>query len=398
MSARPTNGGVAPVRDPSRPPLRIAMIGQKGMPATYGGIERHVEEIAARLVERGHEVTVYSRLYYSKQRGSYHGIRLRRLPSINTKHLDTATHTALATFDALLRPYDIVHFHALGPSIFSGIPRLRGMKSVVTVHGLDWERQKWGPAAAWLLKQCEYPAIHFPTSTIVVSRTLSQYFDQKFGLIPEVIPNGTSAPIERAPNKIRRFGLASDGSRYVLFVGRLVPEKGCHFLLDAFTQIQDRFPDVKLVMAGGSSFSDGYVAELKKYESDRILFLDYVYGDVLEELWSSAYLVVQPSTIEGLSLTLLEALSYGRCVLSSDIPENVEVTGENAVTFRSGDVAALRDQMERLLAHPEIVQSYESRARRLVEEQFSWDHVVDRVESIYYQALAGVGTSRRARS
>lgn len=401
MSARPPHGcpvtPPAAQRDPLRPPLRIAMIGQKGMPATYGGIERHVEEISARLVDRGHEVTVYSRLYYSKQRGSYHGIRLRRLPSVNTKHFDTATHTALATFDALIRPYDIVHFHALGPSIFSGIPRLRGMKSVVTVHGLDWERQKWGPAAAWLLKQCEYPAIHFPTSTIVVSRTLSQYFDQKFGLIPQVIPNGTGVPIERAANKIRRFGLGAEHGRYVLFVGRLVPEKGCHFLLEAFSQLQDRFPDVKLVMAGGSSFSDSYVHELKRYESDRILFLDYVYGDVLEELWSNAYLVVQPSTVEGLSLTLLEALSYGRCVLTSDIPENIEVTGDDAVAFRRADVGDLRQQLERLLAEPERVKSYEARARRLVKEQFSWDHVVDRVEAVYYQALAGVGTSRRAR-
>ncbi len=394
MSVRPGNHATPP-RDPARPPLRIAMIGQKGMPATYGGIERHVEEIAARLVERGHEVTVYSRLYYSKQRGSYHGIRLRRLPSINTKHLDTATHTALATFDALVRPYDIVHFHALGPSIFSGIPRLRSMKSVVTVHGLDWERQKWGPLAAWLLKQCEYPAIHFPTSTIVVSRTLSQYFDQKYGLIPEVIPNGTSVPIERPPNKIRRFGLGTGEGRYVLFVGRLVPEKGCHFLLEAFSQLQDRFPDVKLVIAGGSSFSDGYVQELKRHESERILFLDYVYGDVLEELWSNGAFVVQPSTVEGLSLTLLEALSYGRCVLTSDIPENLEVTGEDAVSFRRADVGDLREKMERLLSEPELVASYEARARRLVQEQFSWEHVVDRVEDIYYGALAGGRTSRR---
>jgi glycosyltransferase involved in cell wall biosynthesis len=370
--------------------LRIAMVGQKGVPATYGGIERHVEEISSRLVDRGHRVTVYSRLYYTRVGGTYHGIHLRRLPSINTKHLDTATHTALSTLDAVLRDNDIVHFHALGPSVFSLLPRLRGQKSVVTIHALDWERQKWGKLASWILKKCEYPALHFPTRTVVVSKTLAAYFERKYGISPVVIPNGTSEPVHRTASKIRRFGI--EQGHYVLFVGRLVPEKGCHYLLEAFSRMNG---DTKLVMAGGSSFSDGYVQDLKKYESSRILFLDYVYGDLLEELWSNAYLVVQPSTLEGLSLSLLEALSYGRCVLTSDIPENLEVVNGNAVSFRSADVEDLKSKMETLLQNPDIVRSYEEKSRRLVRERFSWDHAVDQIEDLYREMVEGRGRAAR---
>lgn len=374
--------------------LRIAMIGQKGLPATYGGIERHVEEIARRLVDRGHHMTVYARPYYSKRSGTYHGIRLLRLPSLNTKHLDTATHTGVATVDALFRRYDIVHYHALGPSVFSLLPRLRGQKSVVTIHGLDWERQKWGPMASWVLRQCEFPAMHFPSRTVVVSRTLATYFQKKFGMLPDVIPNGTADPVHRPPSKLRRYGL--DEGRYVLFVGRLVPEKGCHYLLEAFSRLASNGsgPDVKLVVAGGSSFSDEYVATLKRYESPRVLFLDYVYGDLLEELWSNAYLVVHPSTLEGLSLSLLEALSYGRCVLTSDIPENLEAVDGTAVAFRSEDVEDLYRKMDHLLQHPEMVRSFEEKSRRLVHERFSWDHVVDRLEDIYREVAHTPGTKR----
>jgi glycosyltransferase involved in cell wall biosynthesis len=368
--------------------LRIAMIGQKGLPATYGGIERHVEEISRRLVDRGHHMTVYARPHYSRTAGTYHGIRLVRLPSINTKHFDTATHTGFATMDALFRSYDVVHYHALGPSVFSILPRARGQKSVVTIHGLDWERQKWGHLASWVLRQCEYPALHFPTRTIVVSRTLAAYFERKFGLSPEVIPNGTSEPVHRPLGKLRRFGL--DEGRYVLFVGRLVPEKGCHYLLEAFSRAASNGApsDVTLVVAGGSSFSDEYVASLKRYAGPRILFLDYVYGDLLEELWSNAYLVVHPSTLEGLSLSLLEALSYGRCVLTSDIPENLEAVGDTAVSFRSADVDDLEKKILHLLQSPDLVRTYEEKSRRLVQERFSWDHVVDRVEEIYREVVA----------
>jgi glycosyltransferase involved in cell wall biosynthesis len=358
--------------------MKIAMIGQKGLPATYGGIERHVEEIASRLVQRGHEVTVYCRYDYTPEDTFFKGIRLIRRPSINTKHLGTATHVSASTFDALFRDYDVVHFHALGPSVFSGFPRLRGAATVVTVHGLDWQREKWGRMVSWLLKRCEYPAVHFPSSTVVVSHTLQRYFREHHGRETVYVPNGTSLFEMRPASNIDRFGL--EAGKYILFVGRLVPEKGVHYLAEAYQGVNT---DMKLAIAGGYAFAQEYQEKIQSYESDRIRLLGYVFGEALAELWSNAYLVVLPSTLEGLSIALLEALSYGRCVLISDIPENLEVAGDCAMSFQSRDVEDLRGKMQQLIDNPDMVRAYEAKARRHVEDHFSWDRVVDSLEKLY---------------
>lgn len=363
--------------------MRIAMIGQKGVPATFGGIERHVDEISRRLVRRGHDVSVFCRLYYTPSDASLDGVRLLRRPSIHTKHLDTATHVAVATLESMLRRYDIVHFHALGPSAFAWLPRLSGSRTVVTVHGLDWQREKWGKIASWVLRQCEGPAAKFPNRTIVVSRTLRDYFREHHHCDAAFIPNGTVMPTPRPAKKILQLGLQP--GKYVLFVGRLVPEKGVHFLCEAFAKIPT---DLKLALVGGLSFSQEYVQLLRGYESDRIKLLDYVFGEGLEELWSNAYMVVQPSTVEGLSIALLEALSYGRCVLISDIPENLEVAEDVAVSFRSKDVGDLREKLEALIHDPARVKSFEKRARQHIQLNYSWDKVVENTETLYKDLLA----------
>jgi glycosyltransferase involved in cell wall biosynthesis len=360
------------------------MIGQKGIPATYGGIEKHVEEIARRLVGLGHEVSVFCRLYYTPAGARYHGVELLRRPSIHTKHFDTASHVAWSTIEALFRRYDVVHFHALGPSVFSFLPRLTGSRTVVTVHGLDWQREKWGKVASWILKQCEGPAAKFPNRTVTVSRTLAAYFRDHHHCDATFIPNGTHLPVPRPPKKLHGLGLVP--GRYVLFVGRLVPEKGVHYLCEAFSGINS---DMKLALVGGLSFSQDYVDLLKRYESDRIRLLDYVFGEGLEELWSNAYLVVQPSTVEGLSIALLEALSYGRCVLVSDIPENMEVAEECAVAFRSRDVGDLREKLQMLISSPDLVKHYESKARGHILEHYSWDKVTKSLEALYLEAVTG---------
>jgi len=360
------------------------MIGQKGVPATYGGIERHVEEIARRLVARGHEVDVFCRLYYTPADAAFHGVQLLRRPSIHTKHLDTASHVVWSTLEAMSRRYDIVHFHALGPSVLAGLPRLSGARTVVTVHGLDWQREKWGRTASWVLKQCEGPAVRFPNRTIVVSKTLRDYFRDHHHRDTVFIPNGTNLLPARPARKILQLGLTP--GRYVLFVGRLVPEKGVHYLCEAFSQIDT---DLKLALVGGASMSDDYVNLLRRYESDRVRLLDYVFGEGLEELWSNAYLVVQPSTMEGLSIALLEAMSYGRCVLLSDIPENLEVAEDCAVSFRSKDVGDLRDKLEMLIRRPDVVKQFEGRARGHIQQHYSWDKVAENTEIVYRELMAG---------
>ncbi len=365
------------------------MIGQKGIPATYGGIERHVEEISRRLAGMGHQVDVYCRFHYTPPGTTYRNVRLLRRPSVHTKHLDTFTHVAWSTAEAMARHYDIVHFHALGPSVFSWLPRLGGARTVVTVHGLDWQREKWGRVAAWILKQCEGPAARFPNRTIVVSKTLRDYFEKHHHTQAVFIPNGTNLVPARPARKILPLGLVP--GQYVLFVGRLVPEKGVHFLCEAFSQIDT---GLKLAVVGGASASEDYVRLLKSYEGERIRLLDYVFGETLEELWSNAYLVVQPSVMEGLSIALLEALSYGRCVLVSDIPENLEVAEECAVSFRSRDAEDLRAKLEMLIRNPELVRSYEVKAREHIRAHYSWDPVARRTEGVYLDLL-GDGRARR---
>jgi glycosyltransferase involved in cell wall biosynthesis len=364
--------------------MRIAMIGQKGIPATYGGIERHVEEIATRLVERGHEVSVFSRLYYSKIGGPYRGVQNKRLASIHTKHADAISHCAFSTLYSMFAKYDIVHYHALGPSIFSTLPRMVGSKTVVTVHGLDWQRGKWGKFATWFLKACEQPAVKFPNATIVVSQTLGDYFKKTYDRDTFVIPNGTTPGTIRPPNKIKRWGLGKQN--YILWVGRLVPEKGCHYLIEAFRKTNT---DMSLVMAGGSSFSDTYVESLERLRGgdERIKMIGYVYGEVLEELWSNAFIVVQPSILEGLSIALIEALSFGRCVLASDIPENLEVVEDCAVTFRSRDTQDLQAKLQLCLDQPKMVEATAAKCRALAEEKYSWPRLVEATEDVYKHLL-----------
>lgn len=363
--------------------MKIAMIGQKGIPASYGGIERHVEELATRLVDRGHEVAVYCRPYYTKITGEYKGVKLVTIPSLRTKHFDTPTHCALAVMHAFGQDYDVVHFHALGPSIFAWMPRLRGARTVVTVHGLDWQREKWGRVASWILKRCEFSALHFPSKTVAVSRALRDYFWRTRGLMVTYIPNGANIPRRREANKIRQMGI--EPNRYVLFVGRLVPEKGCHYLLEALERVDT---DLDLVVAGGTSFSTEYVNRLRSMGKGRAKFLGYVYGDVLDELYSNARLFVLPSDIEGLPISLLEAMSFGNCCLTSNIPESVEVLGDCGMTFAPGDIDELAARIASLLADPEACKELGERAREHVVETYNWDGVTHLTETMYYSMLS----------
>jgi glycosyltransferase involved in cell wall biosynthesis len=329
-------------------------------------------------------VTVYCRPYYTKTDGDYRGVRLVNIPSVRTKHLDTASHCAMAVPHILSQNYDIVHFHALGPSIFASLPRYGGMKSVVTVHGLDWQREKWGVMATWILRRCEHSAVFYPNRTIVVSKALREYFHETRGVTVTYIPNGTVLPHVRPAEKIRELGI--EPLSYVLFVGRLVPEKGCHYLLEAYGKVNT---DAELIIAGGTSFSSDYVDRLHAAGGDRTRFLGYVYGDVLDELYSNARLFVLPSDLEGLPIALLEAMSFGNCCLTSDIPENLEVIGDCGMTFRKGDTDDLTRKLQTLLDAPERSRAIGDRARRHVLETYDWDGVTLHTEAIYYTMLRG---------
>ncbi len=366
--------------------MKIAVVGSKGIPATWGGIERHVEELSTRFVKRGHEVTVYCRPYYTTTKDKfYKGVRLKRVPTLKTRSLDAITNSFVSTLHAMAGSYDIIHYHALGPSALCGVPRIVGKRTVATVHGLDWEREKWGAFAKQFLKFGERAAVRHPNATIVVSKFLRKYLIDKHRRDVAYIPNAVTDPVFRQPDKITTsYGLK--GGDYILFVARLVPEKGCHFLLEAFKDVKT---DKKLVIAGGSSHSDDYVKSLESMAGDNVIFTGYVYGEELQELYSNAYCYVLPSTIEGLPFTLLEAMSYGRCSIVSDIPPNIEVVRDNGIVFATKNVNDLKRALQQAIDDPNMVEDLGQRSQAIRDEEYSYDSIVEKTLKLYDTIVAG---------
>jgi glycosyltransferase involved in cell wall biosynthesis len=362
--------------------LKIAFIGGRGVISKYSGIEAYYEEVGKRLVGMGHEVTVYCRNYFTPAQAAHHGMRLVRLPTIRSKHLETVVHTLLSTAHALTQGYDLVHYHALGPALFSFIPRLVRAKTAVTVQGLDWQRKKWGRIASAVLRLGERASVDLPNGTMVVSKVLQQRYRETHGAEAFYVPNGGVLREWRMPNKILEWGL--EPGKYVLFLGRFSPEKGCHLLVEAFEQLKT---DVKLVMAGASSYCDDYSRELRTHASDRIRMLDWVSGDTLDELITNAMIFVLPSDMEGLSLALLDAMGAGLCVLTSGIPENREVVDGAGFTFQRGSATDLADRIRFLIANPVVREAAGRAARQRIEEQYQWRQVAVDIEKAYFQVM-----------
>ncbi len=364
--------------------MKIAMLGLRGIPATYGGIEKHVEELATRMAAMGHDVTVYCRSYYVNENiKNFKGVKLRKLPCINTKSLDASTHTLYASFDLLNKGFDIIHYHALGPSVFSIIPKIFGKKIVTTVHGLDWQREKWGLVARTFLKLGERTAVYVPNATVSVSKTLKKYLEEKYHKTVNYIPSAVNPPVFKEPDLItKEYGLK--GNDYIFFIARLVPEKGAHFLLDAYAKLR---PEMKLVIAGGSSHSDDYVEELHKKAVEGVIFTGYVYGELLHELWSNAYCYVHPSTMEGMPITIIEAANYGKCTIASDIPPNLEVVEDIGLTFPSGDVDALAAQLKKVLDDPQLASDIGARLKAKGVEEYSYDKIAVQTIELYKKVL-----------
>ncbi|MFA6533567.1 MAG: glycosyltransferase family 4 protein [Patescibacteria group bacterium] len=370
--------------------MRIAFIGQKGIPVKFGGIERHAEELAARLVKNGHQVFVYTRPWYSDpELKEFQGIKLISLPSINTKHLDAISHTFVATIHALFAPYDVIHYHGVGPALLSFIPRIfkPSARVVVTFHCIDRKHQKWGWFARLTLKLGEMAACAFAHKTIAVSKSLQFYCSQIYNCEAVYIPSGASwKPAVVADNLLaEKFGLDQDD--YILTVSRLVRHKGIHYLIDGYRALKT---DKKLVIVGDSAFTDDYVKELREAAKDdpRIIFTGYQGGAELEQLFAHAYLVVQPSESEGLPLSVLEAMSYSRAVLSSDIAENLEVVKDHGFSFKNKDVADLVSQLELLLSRPDLVKTVGSAGRDYINQNYNWDDIARKTGDVYKELLA----------
>jgi len=366
------------------PRLRVAFLGSRGAPANYGGVETYVEEVGSHLAALGARVAVYCHARYVAARGVYRGMELRTAPAVPSKHLETISHTALATLDVLLHADEVVHYQALGPATLAWLPRLLGRKVVVTVQGLDWQRAKWGRLARAYLRLGEWAAATFPHRTIVVSQVLAEHFAERHGRETTLIPNGFSRPAPQPPRLIRQLGLERDS--YVLFVGRLVPEKGCHTLVEAFARVTT---DKQLVLAGRADHADGYNRRLAALaeRTPGVRLVGFQQGQALAELYTNAYLVAHPSEMEGLSITLLEAISYGNCLLVSDIPENLEATQGASARFRAGSVDDLARQLQRLLDHPEEVEALRARVRAHLAAYHDWAAVAEATLAVYEELV-----------
>ncbi len=373
--------------------MRIAMIGHKRIPSREGGVEVVVEELSVRMAALGHQVDAYNRFghhvsgkkydqeYGWKGRKFYKGVRVYIVPTFRRSSLNAIVYSFFATVMALFHRYDVLHYHAEGPCAMLWIPKLLGRKIVVTVHGLDWQRAKWGNFASFVIKFGEKMAAEYADEVIVLSENVKQYFADTYHRQVTYIPNGISRPMPKEAELIRtKYGLEKDG--YFLFLARIVPEKGLHYLIEAFGQIQT---DKKLVIAGGSSQAMEYMEQIHQMAArdERIIMTDFVQGQMLEELYSNAYAFVLPSDVEGMALTLLEAMSYGNCCLVSDICENTEVTEDKAFSFRKGDVKDLKSKLEYMLANPEIVKEYGSRSVDFICGKYNWDDVVGQTVALY---------------
>ncbi len=376
-------------RQISRKTFRVAMIGHKRIPSREGGVEVVVEELASRMVEQGYQVEAYNRSGYhvsGKDFGDtwknfYRRIRIIIIPTFRNGKLNAIVYSALATLRALFGRYDVIHYHAEGPCAMLWIPKMFGIRVVATIHGLDWQRAKWGNFASRVLRFGEKMAAKYADEVIVLSRNVQQYFLDTYGRETNFIPNGISRPVIRDAELIfEKYGLKKD--EYILFLARLVPEKGVHYLIEAFSKIDT---DMKLVIAGGSSHSLEYIERIKEMVSkdSRIIMTDFVQGQVLEELYSNAYTFVLPSDIEGMALSLLEAMSYGNCCLVSDIAENIEVVEDYAESFEKGNVSDLKDKLERLISSPDVVCKYKERSAEFILKKYDWDSVVRQTKVLY---------------
>ena len=373
--------------------LKIAMIGHKRIPSREGGVEIVVEELSTRLVKMGHEVDAYNRsghhvsgdefnLADYDNLKEYKGVGIVRIPTIQKKGFAALVYSFIASVVASFKDYDVIHYHAEGPCAFMWIPSLFGIKTVATIHGLDWARNgKWGSMASSFIKFGEKVAVEFSDSMIVLSRHVQQYFLENYNRETNLIPNGVERPEKKAADIITsKYGL--NGDDYILSLSRLTREKRVDLLIEAFTKIDT---DKKLVIAGGSSDSSEYVEALKELAKDdnRIIFTGFVQGDEMAELYSNAYIYCLPSELEGMPLSLLEAMSYGNCCLVSDISENADVVGKYGMIFKTNDVENLAYKIQELVNDSSIVQEYKTQVSDYICDKYNWDEVVQKTVGVY---------------
>ena len=369
--------------------MKIAMLGHKRIPSREGGVEIVVEELSTRMVNLGHDVVVYNRRgkHVSNNEKTtkikdYKGVRVKTVLTIDAKGLAAVTSSFFATIKVLFSKAEVVHYHAEGPCAWMWIIKWFSRKRIVaTIHGLDWQRAKWGGFATKYIKYGEKVAVKNADEIIVLSKNVQEYFKKEYNRKTVFIPNGVSKPQIESPNIIKgKYKLKKDD--YILFLGRLVPEKGIHYLIEAYNNIKT---DKKLVIAGGSSDTSEYYMELKELakKNKNIIFTGFVQGKELDELYSNAYIYSLPSDLEGMPLSLLEAMSYKNCCLTSDIAECATVMEDKGVTFEKSNVKDLTKVLQDLCNNPKKVEKYKKESQDYILNKYNWDDVVNKTLELY---------------
>jgi len=361
------------------------MMGTRGIPAGYSGFETCVEELGARLAERGHKVTVYCRSHHIKPRDRfYRGMELVRLPTIRNKYLDTIVHTFLSTMHASFRRFDIVLMFIVGNSLVSWIPRLTGKKVILNVDGLDWQRKKWPALARRYIRVSEYLATVFPHVIVTDSQIIREYYMRRYDAPSVYIAYGSDVQKAMPGEYLERFGLQP--RRYVLFVGRLVPENCAHHLVEAFSGLDS---DMRCVIVGDAPYAEEYIHQLKASAGANVVFTGYLFGEGYRELSSNAYVFVETSEVGGTHPALIEAMAFGNCVVVNDTLQNLEAIGDAGLHYSGvGAGSSLREVLLRLFEDADTVAEYRPRAESYAAARYSWEAVTTQYEELFLTLLS----------
>lgn len=367
-------------------PLRVMMLGLRGFPNVQGGIETHAEHLAPLLVQQGCALEVIVRAAYQPQNVGpvWQGVQFTRLWAPKSKGLEAIVHTFLGVMYAAIKRPDILHIHAIGPALMTPLARLLGLTVVVTHHGPDYDRQKWGKFAQCVLKAGEWAGMRYANGRIVISNVIRELVAYKHRVHAEIIRNGVVMPhLDSCDSHLAQFGLQKQ--RYILQVSRLVPEKRHLDLINAF--LQAKLSGYTLVLVGTSDHPDAYVAQIEQAarEHNNIVLTGFQTGEVLKSLYTHAALFVLPSSHEGLSISLLEALSYGLPVLASDIPANQELELNPMTYFALGNIEMLAEKMQSKLQTPQSIEAKMDK-RVWIDSHYNWRKVAEKTYSEYRKA------------
>jgi len=358
--------------------MRIGILGIRGIPAAYGGFETNAEITATELAKRGHEVVVYCRGYRKRRPKKWKEVKLTYLPSIESRNLSTISHSTLSALHAIFRRFDVIHLYNVGNSHLIPLLRLFGKKVVVSVDGVEWRRKKFGVFGSMWMHISEKFALWFANSIIVDSLKVGEYYRNQYDVDTVYVPYGSNI-LNGGPDTgiLGKLGLTS--KRYLLFVGRFIPEKGVDKLLKAYGRVQT---DMPLVVVGDNPYDREYNEMLKRVAPPGAIFPGAIYGEGMAELYANSYLFISPSELEGTSPALLEAMGAGTCVVVNGIPEQLETIGDAGVHYKVNDLNDLTRKLQELVDNPDLRDRYAKRTQKRVMKYYRWDDVIDRYEGL----------------